>query len=469
MNTFLSETTPRTVQMLTELSGYENTPNHILQLRKEKKIESVFMPDGKVGWIINPDWLKAVRQNENKSSSDRKAARSASPTQLGVESSTPSMKDDSQVRNQSSAPATEEKKLIGTAPAVRWRRPVHRSGVIVKETEGKEVSSPDADQRKTDRIGKSEPESKWAGGELTPREVTGSDNSSGQPNQRSQTFVPIPEVGESTSQKNTFDRANIASGRSIRSELPPVSGINTGRSSRHSIEGLSKSQERVFDFIESRLAQVGESPTVREVQASAGLNYFETINEIDALVRKGVIEFDRGKPRGLTIIPESERVKLQNVGQSSGTPASQTPMGTEVLGVDQNQATSINADNNVGGTELSPQSQNRERSSGQAFPWIDALLESETLSRQYAMAGRRAPSREQLQGLLQLLASHGFVVHRETVCQNLGLPTIRYPGFLSMMMRLVNVDNVPILTRDESGDMIRINVDLLCRQFGLTR
>ncbi len=469
MNTFLSETIPRTVQMLTELSGYENTPSHILQLRKEKKIEAVFLPDGKVGWIINPDWIKAIRQNESRSGSERNAVRSASPTQLGVKSSTQPMTDDVQVQKEATIPSTAEKKLIGSTPAVRLRRPVHRSGVIVNETEGREVSTPGVDQRQTDRIGKSKPESKWAGGELTPRETTSSENSAGQSNQRSQTFIPIPKAGEGTSQQNTFDRANTASGTPVRPELPPVSGNNAGRSSRHSIEGLSKSQELVFDFIESRLAQFGESPTVREVQAAAGLNHFETINEIDALVRKGVIEFDRGKPRGLTVIPESERVKLQQVGQSGDTQASQTPMGTEMLGVDQNHATSINADNNVGGTELSPQSPNRERSSVQAFPWIDALLESETLSRQYAMAGRRAPSREQLQGLLQLLASHGFVVHRETVCQNLGLPTIRYPGFLSMMMRLVNVDNVPILTRDESGDMSRIHVDLLCRQFGLTR
>ena len=49
------------------------------------------------------------------------------------------------------------------------------------------------------------------------------------------------------------------------------------------------------------------------------------------------------------------------------------------------------------------------------------------------------------------------------------LPVIRYAGFLSIAMRLLNVDNVPVLTRDDAGDMVRLNVDLLCRQFGISK
>jgi hypothetical protein len=67
------------------------------------------------------------------------------------------------------------------------------------------------------------------------------------------------------------------------------------------------------------------------------------------------------------------------------------------------------------------------------------------------------------------MANRGFTIHRETLCQTLGLPAIRYAGFLSIVMRLFNVDNVPILTRDDDGEMVRLNVDLLCRQFQITR
>ena len=101
--------------------------------------------------------------------------------------------------------------------------------------------------------------------------------------------------------------------------------------------------------------------------------------------------------------------------------------------------------------------------------WLESLLASELLNRQYASAGRRVPPREQLRDLLSLIANQGFAIHRETVCHTLGLPTIRYAGFLSMVMRLINIDNVPILTRDDAGDMIRLNADLLCHQFGISR
>ncbi len=110
-----------------------------------------------------------------------------------------------------------------------------------------------------------------------------------------------------------------------------------------------------------------------------------------------------------------------------------------------------------------------DQSNNSVPDWLGLLLASELLSRQYASAGRRVPPREQLRDFLSLMANQGFVIHRETVCHALGLPTIRYAGFLSMVMRLINIDNVPILTRDDAGDMIRLNVDLLCRQFAIDR
>lgn len=101
--------------------------------------------------------------------------------------------------------------------------------------------------------------------------------------------------------------------------------------------------------------------------------------------------------------------------------------------------------------------------------WLVQLFRSQVMDRQYESAGRRVPPREQIEKLLSLIASQGFVIHRETLCQAMELPVIRYAGFLSIAMRLLNVDNVPVLTRDDAGDMVRLNVDLLCRQFGISK
>jgi hypothetical protein len=471
MNTFLSEMFPRTVQTLTELSGYENTPNHILQLRREKKIEPVFMQDGKVGWIINPDWLKAMRQNEGKFRNDQKGSRPALPPDLSVELPAPPKTDDIENRNQSAVPSIVEKKLIGSAPAVRWRRPVHRSGVIVKESDGTEGSSPDAGLRQADRIGKSEPESKWTGGELTPRETIGSDKSSGQSNQRTQAFTPIPEAGESTSQKNTFDRAGSASSRPVPPKLPPGSGNNTGRSNRHSIEGLSKSQELVFGFIESRFAQFGESPTLREIQAAASLSHFETINEIDALVRKGVIEFDRGKPRGIRIIPEAERLPAADsiAHDDHFMPSSDTEGRSATMVAFETNADSTR-DANGSPVSLLADDVPRNPNTTELLPaWVDWVFNSEMLNSRYQAAGRRVPPREQVRGLLTLLAKNGFFASRDTICSSLALMPIRFDGFIAVVMRILNVDNVPILFKTEAGDGVRLNISLLHHQFGIPK
>jgi len=235
---------------------------------------------------------------------------------------------------------------------------------------------------------------------------------------------------------------------------------------------LTRSQRVVFQAIANWQATEGVSPTLAELQKATSLNRFETLNEVDALVRKGLIEFDRSAARGIRIIPEDERVPLpesfnfaviappQKTSVPAAPPAmSRSSIEAVVLPISEVPPTIASATlpaKNVQPNITVPD-------------WLESLLASELLNRQYASAGRRVPPREQLRDLLSLIANQGFAIHRETVCHTLGLPTIRYAGFLSMVMRLINIDNVPILTRDDAGDMIRLNADLLCHQFGISR
>ena len=208
------------------------------------------------------------------------------------------------------------------------------------------------------------------------------------------------------------------------------------------------------------------------MQRATSLNRFETLNEVDALVRKGLIEFDRSSARGIRIIPEDERVPspesfdLPVIEPPVPRPMPAVPPATtgsafEVDGPRIMETSRMIASATLPAKEVQPNISVPD--------WLELLLASELLNRQYASAGRRVPPREQLRDLLSLIANQGFAIHRESVCHALELPTIRYAGFLSMVMRLINVDNVPILTRDDAGDMIRLNIDLLCRQFGIDR
>lgn len=111
-----------------------------------------------------------------------------------------------------------------------------------------------------------------------------------------------------------------------------------------------------------------------------------------------------------------------------------------------------------------------ENNAGMGLPeWLEPLFSSKMLALQYRSSGRRPLPHDQLRRFLSLMASGGFALHRKSLCEALGLPVIRYAGFVSLLMRLLNVDSVPVVTRDQSGEMIRLNPDLLCHQFSLSK
>ena len=230
---------------------------------------------------------------------------------------------------------------------------------------------------------------------------------------------------------------------------------------------LTSSQKKVFDAVERSFALKGISPSIQELQTATSLTRFDTINEVDALVRKGLFEFDRSSVRGIRIIPEADRVLVNgSIVSVTAHPAElervvpQEPTAGQETKVDEKTDTS-------GGTGVVL---SQKESSAVAIPkWVDWLFDSELLNQRFEAAGRRVPPREQVRAFLSLLVREGAFASRETVCSSLVLPPIRYEGFIAVVMRIMNVDNVPILTKTEGGDGVRLNISLLHHQFEIPK
>ena len=53
------------------------------------------------------------------------------------------------------------------------------------------------------------------------------------------------------------------------------------------------------------------------------------------------------------------------------------------------------------------------------------------------------------------------------LARELQFPTLRLPGLLAKMQRILNVDGYPVLSRDDAADTVELNRDLLLKQFDL--
>lgn len=99
--------------------------------------------------------------------------------------------------------------------------------------------------------------------------------------------------------------------------------------------------------------------------------------------------------------------------------------------------------------------------------WVDALLESAFFRHRCTLAGRRVPTQSQFRVLLGLLAVRGLVLTREVVCKSLTIPSLRYDGFIAMVLRILNIDDASVLIKTESPDGLRLDLALLRTSFGL--
>jgi len=466
MNTFLSESTPQVEEPTEQTTPFEPTETKPVQ---EQKQSTPAAPDNVPPWSgVEPrgtdsaalgTWRRPVRRSGRRSSSSG-PIDNPPPIDNPVEEPTniepagptlPQIPD----RVESDAGLDQrQKNAPGTSKG--FRRPAFRAGGF--------HPSPQADEGSAD-----------SDTAIAPDESSGKadDLSKGSVIEASPQEPPFPNHsqnrwGRPRKEKRVAD-TDVAGPTHENTPLVSFSLVNeTADEDRSWIQRLSPAQRLVFDFIETQIRASSEPPTIREIQAVAKLSYFETLNHVDALVANGIIEFDRSSSRGIRVIPESERFLLppspqpDQLTQTYAEPSTIMPQQAHVA--EQRPAISTAFSNT--GAESLPVSSSALRS---APEWVEQLLASELLTGQYNLAGRRAPGRDQLKLFLMLVAEHGYVVQRETVCHALSLPVIRYSGFVSMIMRLLNLDNVPIVTRDESGDTIRTNFELLCRQFGIAR
>ena len=102
---------------------------------------------------------------------------------------------------------------------------------------------------------------------------------------------------------------------------------------------------------------------------------------------------------------------------------------------------------------------------GSAPPWIEALLRSDGYAAQRTLAGRGAPPDDQIRKLLVALVTRGGRITRAGLAQALGTPVLRVAGFVSVVRRVLNLDQAQILVVD--GEEVILDEALLRLQFEL--
>lgn len=100
--------------------------------------------------------------------------------------------------------------------------------------------------------------------------------------------------------------------------------------------------------------------------------------------------------------------------------------------------------------------------------WIATLLASPIYASQRQLAARVAPPDDKIRLLLVSLSERGGKLSRSALASRLTLPEAWMGGLLSAVRRLLNVDQMAVLSVDETAGTIELNVPLLKQQFGLT-
>lgn len=100
-----------------------------------------------------------------------------------------------------------------------------------------------------------------------------------------------------------------------------------------------------------------------------------------------------------------------------------------------------------------------------ADDWIGLLLASAIYASQKQLAARVALPDDTMRLLLVSMSERGGKLTRAALAQRLVLPEVRLGGFLSAVRRMLNVDQAPVLTVDESAGTVELNRALLLQQF----
>ncbi len=97
--------------------------------------------------------------------------------------------------------------------------------------------------------------------------------------------------------------------------------------------------------------------------------------------------------------------------------------------------------------------------------WIVRLLSSSVFTAQWRIAGRRAPSEQHVEAFLKALDQYRYRIPRRALAEALGQPDVHIPRVLVALQRLLNVDGYQIVTVDDDPGIIKLNVQLLKKQF----
>ena len=98
---------------------------------------------------------------------------------------------------------------------------------------------------------------------------------------------------------------------------------------------------------------------------------------------------------------------------------------------------------------------------------VGRVLTSSVYADQYRLGGRAA-SAALIETVLRTLVAHGGRAHQDTVAAAAGMPVTLFGQGLAVVKRVLNVEGYDILSVDSDGVTLRLDVDLLKDQFGLT-
>ncbi|WP_431904574.1 BREX-2 system phosphatase PglZ [Micromonospora carbonacea] len=97
---------------------------------------------------------------------------------------------------------------------------------------------------------------------------------------------------------------------------------------------------------------------------------------------------------------------------------------------------------------------------------LDRLFASEMFDAQHALTPRRVPIGK-IRGALAALIDNNGVLPTVLLAERAGEQPGRANGFVATLQRILNVDNFPVLSQVDDGRTVRLDVPLLCRQFGV--
>ncbi len=96
--------------------------------------------------------------------------------------------------------------------------------------------------------------------------------------------------------------------------------------------------------------------------------------------------------------------------------------------------------------------------------WIAQMLASEIYLAQRQLAARVALPDEQMALLLEALESRGGKLTRSALAQRLGVTEMRLTGMLSVIRRVLNVDQAQVIRVDETAGTVEFDQALLVEQ-----